>query len=488
MNMRKGRVSRRFPAAFVRRLGFCLIFLWVCREALAQGPAVSYYYHPQTQLSWAECSLHLKGGSRQKIPFLPVIVSGIRNAPFGVGDYAKDIRVDGPVVFAGDGIFMEGVRNSYSGRRADYSVGKLDVSGSIVVFCGDEGDSATTKYRSEFPLSRRISEAAGRNAAAVVVFSSVKEFPFLKVGYERENEIPDIPVITVTKSSILNILASAGLDGEGLMKTWAETGTPPESQVLISRLSIEIKGRFDGSETENFLFRYPGGSIPEEQMDELARTNERSLPLLRKVFGGEEDLRWRKLRVYYFSDYDTKVFYTHHWGLGLATEAGTYMVYAGGAPDFPLTVHENAHILIDRNWGGSSSFLNEGIGKFAEVQAGERDENDRQVLGFIKAGKLLPLKDLVGWNIGTPGPKTDVGYPAAGSFVGFLVGTRGLKALKETFLQIARSKEGPESDAPWIKALGKPLAQLERDWLNRLAHTHPADAEAVRAYLKNLME
>jgi hypothetical protein len=464
-------------------LGLSLLFVLAGRGLMAQGPSVSYYYHPQTELSWAGCYLHLEGGSRQKIPFLPVICSSFRHAPLGIGNYAKDVAVDGPVIFAGNGIVNSGVWDSYSGRRADYTTGAIDAAGGIVVFSWDGTDSIETKYGREFPLARRIADAAARKAAAVVVFSWSKEFPFPAVQYEKPNDIPDIPVIVVTKSSITSILAAAGVDGDEGLKSWAESGTPPQSQALIARLSIDLRGRFEAVETGNFLFRFLGGSFPGKEMDDLAQVNEKSLTLLKTIFDADRGLAWEKLPVHYFRDYDTKVFYTHHWGLGWATDEGTYMVHPGGAPNFPLVVHENAHILIGANWGGSSSFLSEGIGRCAEAEAGDRDENDRQTIGYLKEGKLFRLRDMLSFDIGKPGLETDVGYPVAGSFVGFLIRTRGLKTFKEIYLLVAPTEDGGKSDAIWLKAAGKSLGDLEREWLGWLARNHPEDAAAIRAHL-----
>jgi hypothetical protein len=465
---------------------FLVVLASISPTMQAQGPKVSYYYHPQTELSWARCEVHLQGGSGQKIPFLPVVCSSFRHAPMGTGNFDKDIAVDALLIFAGNGIVKESAWDCYSGRKADYTVGRIDIAGSVVLFCNDFTDDVEAKIGGEFPLARRISEAASRKASAVVVFSSVKEFPFLTVGYKTEAEIPDIPVITITKNSAIDILNSAGVDGAALLREWAESRKPPESQVLISRLSLKIKGKFARTGTRNFLFRYRVDEIPAEQMNELAEVNEKALAFLYKVFGEEKDLRWNVLSTVYFRDYDTKIFYTHHWGLGWATDEGTYMVHGGGVPNFPLAVHENAHILIGLNWGGSTSFLSEGIGKYAEAQAEDRDKNDRQTIEFLKAGKLFPLQEMVAFDIGSPGLNTDVGYPAAGSFVGFIIQSCGLKALKEVYILIARSSDGGKSDAPWQKALGKPLLALEKGWLGWLAQTHPGDAQAIRSYLDRL--
>lgn len=449
----------------------------------AQGPRVEYYYHPQTELSWARCEVRLLGGSAQKIPFLPVICSSFRHAPMGTGNLDRNVAAEGPLVFVGNGIVKSGVSNCYSGRRADWTVGQIDVAGSVVLLCSDCADEIEAKIGAEMPLARRIAEAASRKAAASLSSSVAREFPFLTVGYDSEKAIPHIPVISVTRYSAVDILNSAGVDGAALLREWADSRKPPLSQVLISRLSLKINAKFAMTETVNFLFRYRAEEIPAAQMKELAKVNEKALAFLFTLFAEDRDLRWERLPTFYFRDYDSKLFFTHHWGLGWATAEGTYMVHAGGAPNYALAAHENAHILIGRSWGGSSSFLSEGIGKYAEAQAEDPGKNDRQTIEFLKAGKLLPLSELVDANIGEPGLKTDVGYPAAGSFVGFIIRTRRLKALKEAYVQVAGTEDGGKSDAPWQKAFGKSLRELEHEWLDWLANSHPADGTAIRDYL-----
>jgi hypothetical protein len=469
-------------------IAICFLLLSLSPDLRAQGPKIQYYYNPQTELSWAQCHIYQQGGSRQKIPFLPVISANYFHAPLGTENYGKDVAVDGLLVFIGNGIAVENVWNSYAGRRADDTPGNIDVSGKIVMFCYDFSDAVEEKLGAECPLTQRIAEAASRKASAVVLFSAGQEYPFLTVSYKKASDVPDIPVITVTKNSALNILASAGLDGDSFLKDWEESKKPPPSQELISRLTLGITGNFDKAETENFLFRYLKESIPGQQMDELASINEKALAFLKRIFQQEKDLKWQKLSVVYFRDFDSKIFYTHHWGFGWATGEGTFMVHQGGRPSFPLAVHENAHILTRLNWGDSSSFLSEGVGRYTEALAQDKDQNDRQTIEFMKQNKLFRLKEMLMFDIGHPGLETEIGYPAAGSFVGFLIETYGLKNFKEAFILEGRSSDQKEKEESWPKVFGKSIQDLEREWLNWLARTHKADDRSVQAYLGKISE
>ncbi|MDH4196571.1 MAG: hypothetical protein OEW05_04105, partial [Candidatus Aminicenantes bacterium] len=250
------------------------IFLLLAPVSWAQGPRAAYFFHPATELGWAQCEIAFGGGSRQKIPFLPVVSTAFERAPLGTDNYRRDIQVAAPLVFIGDGTVGEGERNCYRGRRKDFSVGEIDVAGKAVLFCYDFPHPGAGPAGMAVSLAKRISEAAARKAAAVVLFSARTEYPFPTVSYENETEIPDLPAICITRASAVAILQSAGLDAEASFKTWSETGTPPESSELIGSLRLRLQGAFAKAETKNFLFRYRPEELSAKAMEAIAAVNE----------------------------------------------------------------------------------------------------------------------------------------------------------------------------------------------------------------------
>jgi hypothetical protein len=477
-------------------LSICFVLLFF-GEALAQGLLPSYYYEKETELDFASCYLYLEGGSRQRIPFMPVN-NGNYRAPMGTGRYSKDVAVDGPIVFIGNGFVKEGEVNSYIGRRLDWSQGEIDVSGKVVMFCydfpdttGEEAKNAlqfffaketklTSREAEMALLASRIAEAAKRKASAVIVFSHKDPYPFLLVNYEKD--IPDIPVISITKEEAIKVLASSALLGEEIFKEWEESGTPPESVELISRIKLQIKGDFSKVEREHFSFKFRNEVMSTDEIEQIADINERSLKFLFDCFK-DEKLTWKKLITVYFRDFDSKIFYTRHWGWGLASEAGTFMVHKGGVPDFGMAVHENTHILAYLNWGYGSSFIEEGLGKYTEALATDKDKNHLKTINFLKEEKLFPLKEMVTFDIGREGLKTDVGYPAAGSFMEYIVTTYGLKCLKRLFVLEDRPDKEKKGDS-WETAFGKPLSKLEKEWLYWLAKRYKVDERYILEHLK----
>jgi hypothetical protein len=469
--------KRRYPLFVALALmGSFLPVAW------AQGPKKEYYYKPATELTWAKCEIYQTGGSKMKIPFLPVIS---QRAPLGTDNYSRDISVDAPLVFIGNGVAKDGVCNAYRGRRPDYTTGEIDVTGKVVIFCYDSPDQLEDKLKTEFSLETRISEAARRKAVAVILFSSQEEFPFLVGRFPQDAEIPQIPAITVTKSSVHDFfLGNFDVDDTSLLQKWAESGVAPKAVELNTRVRLRIDGAFPKVETENFLLRARSSEVPGDSLEKIAGVNELALKGLKDCFRDDKSLKWKKSLVVYFRDYDSKVFYTYHRGRGLSSDEGSYMIHSGGIPDIGLAAHENAHTLIGSNWGESTSFLSEGIGRYGEAQASEKDMNDQKVVQFLRSGELFPLEDMLTFMIGTGGLKTQVGYPASGSFVDFLIQTYGLNALKEAYVLERRPPAEKIKDDTWRRVCGKSIQDLEKDWLMELKAKYRIPDDAIMDHLK----
>jgi uncharacterized protein (DUF3820 family) len=460
---------------------FLVLFVW--GELWAQGPKTSYYYHQATELPFAECYVYQQGGSRQKIPFLPVVSS---RAPLGSHRYSKDISVKAPVVFVGNGVVKENIWNSYVGRRYNYTSGEIDITGKAVMFCYDFPDNIEAQLKGKVPLEARISEAALRKASAVILFSWKTEYPFLYLHYEKESGMPDIPVITITKESAVNILESSGLGKGEVFEEWKESGKP-QSLELISRIELRIDSNFEEVETGHFLIRFRKNEFPKEKMEELAQVNEKSLKFLFDVF--KEELKWKKQLTVYFRDFDSKIFYTRHWGWGKSDEAGVFMIFLESARDYGIAVHENTHSLTNLNWSGdSTSFLTEGIAKYTEALATEKNKNHLATIKFLKDGNLFPLEEMVAFTIGISGLKTMVAYPASGSFTGFLIDTYGLKSFKKVFILEARPVEDKNKENSWRKAYGKSLLDLEKEWLSWLVRKYNIDKKYILDHMKRVEE
>lgn len=414
----------------------------------AQGPEISYYYEPATELSWAECYIYFDGGSHQRISFLPVVSSKV--APFGTDKYTRDIDLEGPIVFVGNGISGEGGLDCYQ---------DLDVAGKIVLFAHDFPDSVNREVESSVGLAERISKALEREVSGIIVASFQQSAPFLAIRDPALRDRAEVPIVTVNGSTAERILSSAGLRCREILDKW-KAGAVPDSRELITKLRLRVKGRFESVETPNFEFLFRSETIPVAAIEGLAEVNESSLRFPLELFASF-DPSWEKTTTVYFRDYDSKLFYTHHFGRGLSEEEGTFMVYDGLAPDLGLAVHENTHRFMATNWGGASSFLEEGIATYVESLATDRDKNHLAALGFLKEGSLFPLKEMVEFDIGRNERETRVGYPASGSFVGFLIGELGVPRFIELW-----------KGGSWEQVYRKSLSELERDWIDWLTRRY----------------
>ncbi len=222
------------------------------------------------------------------------------------------------------------------------------------------------------------------------------------------------------------------------------------------------------------------------QIEKIARANDKSVKFLLDFFEKEgQPLKWDKKFVVYFAGFDSKRFYTHHRGFGLAADALIASVYLGGGDDYRLAVHENTHAISYMNWPRTTSFLSEGLAKYTEALATDENKNHSSTVEFLKQGKLFPLKALVNHKIGQTGMKTTVGYPASGSFVGFIIETYGLESFKKVHIFEGERKEAEDIDNSWKNAYSQPLSDLEKEWLLWLAKRYEIDKNLILDHLKN---
>lgn len=433
-------------------------------ELFGQGPGKAYYYYSEVELPWASCNIYFDGGSQMKIPFLPVICFKI--APMGTDQYSRDIDVSAPVVFIGNGI---------SGK--DYDCYKdQDVEDKFVMFFYDIPDTIHADPETGTSLVERIDDAFQRHVAGIVLISWEDPNPFLVYDKQDYDSIPEIPVITVNKGTAEKILMSSRIKSDEMFEKWKKGEFT--SRELISKMSLTIVGDFDRIQTNDFEFCFRGDYISRDEMEEIIKVNQESVDFILELFK-EAGLKWKKIFSCYFRDYDVKLFYTHHWGRGLSSaRLGNFFVHDREIPDYGLAVHENAHTLIYQNWGESVSFFDEGIAKYAEAMAGDKDQNHKKVIQFLKDGELVHLDEMLEFNIGSGDKPTRIGYPASGSFIHFLLETYGLSKLRYMY---GGNLDEKQKDILYVleKTFTKTHLQLEEDWLKWLQKKYGFDKQMI---------
>ena len=428
-------------------------------ETHAQGPNREYFLSPTTTLDWAECQVYQAGGSRLNVPFLPVIFREPKRAPVGTHKYTTDVLVDARLAFVGDGLVTDNwdaYANTYAGDGLP-----VDVSDRVVMLCYDCLNARVDSGATGTGLVERLVVAATRGAAAVVLFSRETEAPFL---YLRPSEWTgdELPVITVSRQTAREILSAMGFRGPDVIEQ-LNGSEPPKLDVQTTAIHLRIDGAFDRIETDQFEVLFKSSLIDREDMTAVVGVQDWSLSLIRTLLGGAADRPLPKRTTVYFAGFDSKVFYTHHWGSGLASEAGTFVVWRGTEVDSGLIAHELAHIFTWHSWGSSSSFMAEGVGRFVEARATDPEMNHRSTLNFLDGGSLPPLGDLIEIDIGSH-ELTAIAYPAAGSFVEYLLTEFGMDTLRRVWGLEDRTVEERRDDDTWQSIFGRRLADLESDW------------------------
>jgi hypothetical protein len=424
-----------------------LLLLFATSNAVGQGPSPAYFHDLGSQIPWAECVAYQPGGSSQKIPFIPAIVTTPVRAPAGTQGYSRDVQFDSDIVFLGEGLE----------ESADGTGAALSIDGAVAL---------TLESTSPATFEERVMALARRGAVAVAVFPKERQvfYPVLKP--ERIEDFEDlVPVIAWSHDTARRLFAAHSPLGEQALQRWIEGGEAPRLERMVPRVRCFFEGRFRRLESPGFVFLSRQSSIDEVEAAELLRVNERSVAFLLELFDGA-GVAWTKTPTVYFRGHDAKVFYTLHWGTALANATGSYLLYSG-EPDFGLVVHENTHSLFDRSWGETTSFLTEGLAMYAQAQAVDPMLCHRRTNELRQRGASVPLEQLLDHEIGTPGKATDFGYPAAGSFVEFLLQQEGYSKFEVLYKQVQSS---PNMDVRDLLAelYGATPSELEAAWISWL--------------------
>ena len=436
-----------------------LFLLFGAPDAIAQGPSPSYFHDLGSQIPWAECIAYQPGGSSQKIPFIPAVVTAPVRAPAGTQGYSRDVRFDSNLVFVGEGL----------AETANFAEPVPGIDGSVALM--------SLQPTSSTSLEERVMALARKGAVAVVVFPKDRQAFYPTLKPELRNDFEDlIPVIGLSHETARRLFAAHSPLGEEDLQRWMEGGEAPRLGHFVPRLRCFFEGRFRRLESSQVSLLSRESAIDEAESAELLRVNERSVTFLLKLFGSS-GIKWTKTPTVYFRGHDAKVFYTLHWGMGLANATGSYLLYTG-QPDFGLIVHEHTHSLFDRGWGETVSFLAEGLAMYAQAQATDPMLCHRKTIDLRDAGVSVPLEDLLVHEIGSPGKATDFGYPAAGSFIEFLLQQGGLSKFEKLY---RRAQPGPDLDLEslLLEIYGASVSELEAAWIYWLSDIETSATESI---------
>jgi hypothetical protein len=418
------------------------ILVLFANTAASQGPELPYFYTGKAHLPWAEGSLKFKSGSSIKTGFFPL--AGSTSGPYGTNSYTSDVFIDKQLVF------VPSIHH-----RKGYDDQAVEIKERVVLYCPELEQFSENKLTATENINQLINEGV----SAIALFSIKEENPFFDVEnicFPKE----EIPIISLDRSTAFTMLYANGYDLESVKRTISE-GKLPVMKEPIFNFHFSFKGNFDKIETEHCTIRFNKNILDSTAAIKIADNNEKALRFLYHFFAEINPVKERQL-ITYFSDYDEKLFYTNHWGKGLAAgKAGIFSIYDEESNDYALAVHELTHILFHNNWGRQSSFLNEGIAMYAEAESVKSDnsnvvakKSDQITKNFLENGKLLPIEKLAELQIGADNDFTQMGYAASGSFVRFLITKYGQKSFLDLW----------KSESQWKSIYGKELQELEKEW------------------------
>ncbi|OJV20693.1 MAG: hypothetical protein BGO30_05040 [Bacteroidetes bacterium 41-46] len=403
----------------------------------AQGPELDFFYSSSTEIPWSDSYIKFKSGSKMRFGFFPL--ASAKSAPFGTDGYNKDVNIDKALIFL----------PSVNHREGFYGE-DLEIKDRFILYCPDFEKIAGNNSN----LNDNINTLIAEGVAGIALFSDEEESPIIDLeGIKFHNS--EIPIIAISRSTAHKLLNAGGYYLESVYNN-LKLGKLPTLKDPIYNISISFTGKFCDLQTEHCTIRFNKERLDSLSVIAISNNNERALSFLYNLFSELNPLKERQL-ITYFSDYDEKLFYTNHWGKGLAAgKAGIFSIYDNTSDDYALAVHELTHIMFNTNWGRQTSFLNEGIAMYAESVSVNSSESNRITRNFLERGLLLPLEKLTKLQIGADKDFTQMGYAASGSFVDFLINRYGLKNFHKLWM----------SGEQWKTIYGKELATLEKEWHN----------------------
>ncbi|PRY99945.1 hypothetical protein BY457_10715 [Marinilabilia salmonicolor] len=402
----------------------------------AQGPEISYYHNDKTNLTWTSANISFKSGSTQKTPFVPVINSNY--CPYGTGNYAKDVKVSGKLVL------LSGLKSEKIG-----SSGCLAGKVILMPYC---------RASEEPDFLEQIRRLCQMDIEAVVLFSVTGTRQTLNFQ-DKELTSSNVPIIFITHKTACEIFAASGMSFPKISEKKKEDVFFRE---LICSFHLNMKGDFEEVQSEFRTIRFNDNLIDSSSIKELGVLTDSAMSFVARLFAPINPVLFHQT-VTCFSDFDEKIFYTSHWGRGMATQHGNFSVFEEKLPAYELAVHEMTHSVFYKNWGETISFLDEGIAMYAEAKSGDPDKNHKKTAKYLTNKELLPLEELLKIDIGADKRFTEMGYAAAGSFTGFLIESYGMKKFLNLWVL----------GINWEGVYHKTTFQLERDWHQWLASQNP---------------
>jgi hypothetical protein len=251
-------------------------------------------------------------------------------------------------------------------------------------------------------------------------------------------------------------------------------GRPPMAFDRDERLS-RLLPLLENRATPHFDIFYVGASTAAKHMDAIVRQREDGYRTISEFLGTQSEPH---IRLIFFEDADSKWGWTFHNGAGLAYDTTIVEVYNDAVQLDPF--HEVAHILANP-LGTPPAVLDEGfavhmselLGSAPVKSFGGGDSSTYERARQLRQeGRWIPLAELLTYTeIGSTRSQPGVAYPEAGAFVKFLVDTYGKEKFLAAFKELRASDDASvrqQNVSALERICGKPLADLDRQWLTAM--------------------
>lgn len=215
------------------------------------------------------------------------------------------------------------------------------------------------------------------------------------------------------------------------------------------------------------------GSLAAENLDRIATERASAMRALQEILDVPAPDR---VRMVFYADEGTKIEQTGHQGIGWATGSTIVEVHNDSIQLDPY--HELAHIVAAEA-GSSPAFLGEGFAIYATERLGadalrylgSPGRTAHEVTCRARSeGRLIPLAELMALdNIGSDESRAGLEYAEAGSFVRFLVESRGLEGLRAAYGALAQDVDAEENVRRLEATTGASTEELERGWLESVS-------------------
>jgi len=218
------------------------------------------------------------------------------------------------------------------------------------------------------------------------------------------------------------------------------------------------------------------GSLAERDVDAIAAERLRALEALEKLLGVPGP---RRVRLVFYADEPTKIEQTGHHGVGWARGTTLVEVYNDSVRLDPY--HELAHIVADE-LGSPPSVLGEGFAIHASEHLGAdalaflgyagRSPDD-VVCGLVGTADFIPLRELMGADIGSDETRSGREYAEAGSLVKYLVEGLGAERFRRAYGTLDGDATADDNLAALRDLYGMDADLLQTGWLGRACPPQP---------------